>query len=186
MTPDDILKKARAEMQKAVDHTLHEFNSIHTGKASPAMVENVSVDVYGSSMRLMEVAAITTPDSRTISIQPWDKGTLQPIEKAIQVANLGLNPVVRGQSIICPLPELSGERRKELVKMTHTLAESGRVGVRAARQEAMHALKEALKNKEISEDDEKRGEKDVQAETDKFVKSIEEHLKAKEAELTTV
>ncbi len=186
MTPDQVLKKAQADMQKAVDHTLHELSTIHTGKASPAMVENVVVDVYGSNMRLMEVAAITTPDSRTIAIQPWDKGTQQPIEKAIMTAGLGLNPVARGNSILCPLPELSGERRKEMVKMTHSLGENGRVGIRAARQEAMTALKNALKDKEISEDEEKRGEKEVQTLTDKFVKEIDEHLKHKEAELTKV
>ena len=186
MTPDEILKKAKADMQKAVDHTLHELSTIHTGKASPAMVENITVDVYGSNMRLMEIAAITTPDSRTISIQPWDKGTQQPIEKAIMTAGLGLNPIGRGNSILCPLPELSGERRKDLVKMTHSLGENGRVGIRAARQEAMTAIKTALKDKEVSEDDAKRAEKEIQALTDKFVKEIDEHLKHKETELTTV
>ncbi len=186
MTPEAIIKNTRSEMQKALDHTLHEFNTIHTGKASPAMVENVTVDAYGSNMRLMEVAAITTPDSRTISIQPWDKGVLKAVEKAIQTAGLGLNPVVRGTLVICPLPDLSGERRKELVKMASQLGEAGRVGIRAARQEGMSALKQALKDKEISEDDEKRGEKEVQSLTDSFVKQIEEALKDKEEELTTV
>ncbi|MEM8550204.1 MAG: ribosome recycling factor [Verrucomicrobiota bacterium] len=186
MTPDEILSIAKDDMQKAVDHTQHEFSTIHTGKASSAMVENVNVEVYGSQMRLMEVAAIMTPDARTISIQPFDKGTTKEIEKAIIAANLGLNPVVRGQSIICPLPELSGERRKEMVKMANQLAEAGRVGVRAARQDAMNAIKAALKDKEISEDEEKRGEKEIQTETDKAVKAIDELFKAKETELTTV
>ncbi|MGE9294490.1 MAG: ribosome recycling factor [Puniceicoccales bacterium] len=186
MTPEAILKNTQSEMQKALDHTLHEFSTIHTGKASPAMVENVTVEVYGSNMRLMEVAAITTPDSRTISIQPWDKGALKPTEKAIQTAGLGLNPIIRGNTIICPLPELSGERRKEMVKMASSLCENGRVGIRAARQEAMTALKQASKDKEISEDEQKRGEKEVQTLTDDFVKKIDQAFKDKEAELLKV
>ena len=150
------------------------------------MVETVPVEAYGSTMKLNEVAAITTPDARTISIQPFDKSTQQAIEKAIQVANLGLNPVARGATILCPLPELSGERRKEFVKMTHNLAEQGKVGVRAARREAMDTLKKMEKDKEISEDDHKRAEKDVQAETDKFVKEIDALVAAKEKELMQV
>lgn len=186
MTPDQILPNARAEMKKSLDHTLHEFNSIHTGKASPTMVESVTIDAYGSSMVLRDVAAITTPDSRTIQVEPWDKGLLRAVEKGIQVANLGINPVVRGHTIFCPLPELSGERRKDLVKITHGMAEQGKVGVRAARRDAMDAVKAAAKDKQISEDDQKRMEKEVQNETDRVVAEIDQHLKAKEAELLAV
>jgi ribosome recycling factor len=186
MTPEAIIKRTRSEMQKALDHTLHEFSTIHTGKASPSMVENVMVEAYGSSMRLMEVAAITTPDARTISIQPWDKGVTKAVEKAIQTAGLGLNPIIRGTVIVCPLPDLSGERRKELVKMASQLAEAGRVGIRAARQDGMSAMKQGLKDKLFSEDDAKRGEKEVQTATDEFVKKIDNAFKDKETELTTV
>lgn len=186
MTPDQVLKTAKAEMQKALDHTLHEFNSLHTGKASPTMVESVKVEAYGSTMSLRDCAAIMTPDARTIQIDPWDKGLLQDIEKAIQKANIGINPSVRGHSIFCPLPELSGDRRKELVKVTHGMAEQGKVGIRAARRNAMDALKVAAKDKEISEDEQKRAEKEVQTETDKFNKEIDDHLKAKEEELMAV
>ena len=186
MSVETTLSHAQTNMSKAVDHTLSEFNTLHTGKASPAMVETIPVEAYGSTMKLNEVAAITTPDARTLSIQPWDKGTQQAIEKAIQTANLGLNPIARGQTLICPLPELSGERRKELVKTAHQIAEQGKVGVRAARREAMDALKKLEKDKLISEDDHKRAEKEVQAETDAFTKKIEEHLARKEKELLQV
>jgi ribosome recycling factor len=186
MTAEQIIPKARADMKKSLEHTLHEFNSIHTGKASPTMVEGIPVDAYGTNMALRDVAAITTPDARTLQIEPWDKSMLRPIEKAIQVANLGINPVVRGHTVYCPLPELSGERRKELVKITHGMAEHGKVGVRAARRDAMEAIKTAAKEKRISEDDQKRMEKEVQNETDRIVAEIDQHLKAKEKELLSV
>lgn len=186
MEADDILSKATEQMGKALEHALHEFNTIHTGKASPAMVESIQIDAYGSSMRIQEVAAITTPDARTISIQPWDKSVMKEVEKAIQAANIGLNPIINGNNIICPIPELSGDRRKELVKMVHSLAESGKVGIRSARREAMDGLKKLEKEKLISEDDQKRYEKDVQSETDRFGKEIEQHLAAKEKELTQI
>lgn len=184
--PEDVLKTATAHMQKALDHTLHEYNTIHTGKASPSMVESLPVDAYGSTVKLMEVAAITTPDARTLSIQPWDKGTIKDIERAIQMANIGLNPIARGNTLLCPLPELSGERRKEMTKIVHGMTEHGKVGIRAARREAMDALKKMEKNKEISEDDHKSYEKKVQAETDRFVKEIDQHAASKEKELLQV
>ncbi len=186
MEAGKIINKVNNDMQKALDHTLHEFNTIHTGKASPSMVESVPVEIYGNSMRIRDVAAISTPDSRTIKIEPWDKGALREIEKGIQLANIGLNPVVRGQSIICPLPELSRERRQELVKLVGTMAEQGKVGIRSARRDGMEALKKAEKEKLISEDEHKRLEKDVQAATDKFTKMIDEHVKSKEKELLQI
>lgn len=186
MDPDNIVSKASADMQKALEHTVHEFNTIHTGKASPSMVETITVNAYGSSMPLRDCAAIMTPDMRTITVQPWDKGLLQEVEKAIQTANIGINPVLRGNTLFCPLPELSGDRRKELVKIIHGMAEQGRVGIRAARRDAMDGIKKLSKDKAISEDDQKLYEKEIQEETDKFVKEIDEHLKAKEADLTQV
>ncbi len=176
----------QARMQKALEHALHEFSSIHTGKASPTMVEGVMVEAYGSSMRLKECAAITTPDARMIQIQPWDKGLTKAIEKAIQQANLGLNPMVDGQLIRVPLPELSRERRQEFVKVANRMAEDGRVQVRNLRRDALDALKKAEKDGKISEDDLKRLEKDVQATTDKTIKDIGEHLAKKEKELLAV
>jgi ribosome recycling factor len=182
----EIIDDTNSTMAKAVDHTLHDFSTLHTGKASPSMVENVMVDAYGSSMRLRDMAAITTPDPRTIQIQPWDKSVIQPIEKAIQTANLGLNPSVDGSVVRIPIPELSGERRQELVKVAHRMAEDGRISVRHSRKDALDLLKESKKDGDLSEDDFKRYEKDVQALTDKFVAEIDEHLKSKETELQKI
>lgn len=186
MEKHPILTEAKEKMHKAVEHCRHELNTLHTGKASPAMVENVMVEAYGSPMRLMEVAAITTPDARTISIQPWDKSVLQNVEKAIQKENLGLNPVVKGTVIICPIPELSKERRAELSKMAHGMGEQAKIGVRAARHDAMDAVKELDKKKEISEDERTRLEKDVQKLTDTAVGEIDSAVQAKEKDLMTM
>lgn len=178
---EDMLKR----MTAAENHTLHEFSTIHTGKASPAMVEGVMVDAYGSMMRLKEVAAITTPDSRTIAVQPWDKSLMKPVEKAIQMANLGINPAVDGSIIRLPLPDLSRERRQDLVKLIHRLAEEGRVSMRNARRDAIDAVKKQEKSGELSQDDAKRLEKEVQQHTDKFIKEIADQVAAKEKELLT-
>ncbi len=180
------LTEAQTRMKKAVEHTLHEFATIHTGKASPAMVESVQVEAYGSMMPLKGCAAITTPDPRMIQIQPWDKGLLRAIEKALQIANIGVNPVVDGSLIRLPFPDLSRERRQEFVKTAHRLAEEGRVSIRHIRRDAMEGAKKLKKDGKISEDDEKRLEKDVQAATDKSIKDIDGHLAAKEKELMTV
>ena len=181
-----ILTDVQARMKKAVDFTLHEFSSIHTGKASPSMVEGVMVEAYGSMMRLKECAAISTPDARLIQVQPWDKGLIRAVEKALQQANLGINPIVDGGLIRLPLPDLSKERRLEFVKIAHRLAEEGRVAVRHIRRDAMEAAKKLKKDNKISEDDEKRLEKDVQTATDKSIKDIDGHLAAKEKDLLTV
>lgn len=177
------INEMQAKMKKALDYTLHEFSSIHTGKASPTMVEGVMVEAYGSTMRLKECAAITTPDSRLIQIQPWDKGVTQAIVKAIQQANLGLNPSVDGPLIRVPLPELSRERRQEFVKVANRMAEEGRVHIRNVRRDTMDALKKAEKDGKIPEDELKRLEKDVQVSTDKMIKDIGDHLAKKEKEL---
>jgi ribosome recycling factor len=181
-----VLTEAQNRMKKAVDHTLHEFSTIHTGKASPAMVESVMVEAYGSHMPLKGCAAITTPDPRMIQIQPWDKGLTRAIEKALQMANIGVNPIVDGALIRLPFPELSRERRQEFVKTAHRLAEEGRVAVRHVRRDAMEASKKLKKDGNISEDDEKRLEKDVQTATDKSIKDIDTALAHKEKELLNV
>ncbi len=181
-----ILTDVAARMKKAIDFTLHEFSSIHTGKASPAMVEGVMVEAYGSMMRLKECAAISTPDARMIQVQPWDKGLIRAVEKALQQANLGINPVVDGSLIRLPLPDLSKERRLEFVKVAHKLAEEGRVNLRHARRDAMENVKKAKKDGKMSEDEEKRLEKEIQTLTDKSIKDIDTHLAHKEKDLTTV
>jgi ribosome recycling factor len=173
-------------MKKTLDHTLHLFGTLRTGKASPTMVEDVMVEAYGSQMRLKECAAITTPDARLIQIQPWDKSIIRAVEKALQTANLGINPIVDGGLVRMPLPELSRERRQELAKTAHKLAEEGRVAIRRVRHDAHEALKKLEKDGKMSKDDFLRQEKEVQAATDKFIKEIDTHLAHKEQELLKV
>ena len=185
METKEIFDKMEQDMQKSVDHVIHEFSTLHTGKANSSMVETVIVDVYGSSMKLRDVAAITTPDARTIQIQPWDKSTVAPIEKALLEAKIGITPVVTGELIRLPMPELSGERREELCKVAQGFAEQGRIGIRASRKEAMDSLKEAQKEG-LPEDDFKRGEKDVQKNTDDSVNKINQALSSKEDDLRKV
>ena len=177
-----ILTDAQAKMKKAVDYTLHEFSSIHTGKATPAMVEGIMVDAYGSQMRLKECAAISTPDARLIQVQPWDATLSKAIAKGIIDANLGFNPIVDGKLIRIPLPDMSRERRLEFVKTAHRLAEEGRVHVRNVRRDIIETVKKA----KLPEDDAKRLEKDVQASTDAAIKAINDHLATKEKELLAV
>ncbi|RRJ97635.1 ribosome recycling factor [Opitutaceae bacterium TAV4] len=177
-----ILTEAQTRMKKAVDHTLHEFANIHTGKATPAMVEGVMIDAYGSQMRIKDCAAIMTPDARMIVIQPWDKGLVQAISKGIQIANLGFNPNVDGNLIRVPLPEMSRERRLEFVKVANRLAEEGRVHVRNLRRDTLENVKKA----KLSEDETKRLEKDIQTLTDKSIEEVNKHLAAKEKELLAV
>jgi ribosome recycling factor len=186
MDPKKILADARTAMTKSVEFTLHEFSTLHTGKASPSMVENLHVEAYGSTMRIKEVAAITTPDARTIQIQPWDKGMLKEIEKAIQVAKLGFNPQINGDIVRCPVPELSRERRQDMSKIAASHAEEGRIRVRTARRDGNDVLKKAKTAGAISEDDLKRYEKEIQQEHDKQIANINQHLAAKEAELLKV
>ncbi|MFP4165706.1 MAG: ribosome recycling factor [Opitutales bacterium] len=185
MDADNILKTMNAEMKKAMEHTLHQFGTLHTGKASPAMLDTVKVDAYGSTVTLREIAAVTTPDARTIAVQPWDKSIIRAVEKGIQEANLGLNPIVDGGILRVPVPELTGERRKELVKTAGSMAEEGRVRIRQARRDALDALKAAQKEG-LSEDDSKRYEKQVQKAHDDFIAEINEHLAKKEADLKKV
>jgi ribosome recycling factor len=173
-------------MDKAVDHTRNEFSALHTGKASTSMVENLVADVYGSSMRIREIAAVTTPDARTIQIQPWDKASVQPIEKAILAANIGLTPIAQSTLIRCTIPEMSGERRKELVKVANSMAEEGRIAIRAIRRDALEVFKKLQKDGNITEDDLKRLEKDVQKLTDNANTEIQKFLESKEKDLLKI
>ena len=177
-----LLTEANTKMKKALDYTLHEFSSIHTGKATPTMIEGVMVEAYGSMMRLKDCAAISTPDARLIQIQPWDAGLAKSIEKGIQAANLGFNPIVDGKIIRIPLPDMSRERRQEFVKTANRLAEEGRVHVRNVRRDAFDAAKKA----KLTEDDSKRLEKEIQSLTDKSIKEINDHLAHKEKDLLGV
>ncbi|PYJ03342.1 MAG: ribosome recycling factor [Verrucomicrobia bacterium] len=186
MPVDDILLEAEEKMIKTEEVVVHEFSGVRTGKASPALVENILVEVYGSQMRIRELAGITTPEPRLLMIQPWDAGTAQPIEKAIQRANLGLNPSVQGKVIRIVLPELSQERRVEFVKVIHKMAENGRVAVRHVRRDAIEHLKKESKEGKITEDDLLHGEKEAQKLTDQYIAKIDAHLAHKEKEIMTV
>ena len=185
MEPKDILKSMNADMKKAVDHTLHEFNSLHTGKATPSMLDGVRVNAYGSTVTLKEVAAVTTPDARTIMVQPWDKSVIKDVEKGIQEANIGLKPIIDGGILRVPVPELTGQRRQELAKTAGGMAEDGRVRIRQGRRDALDLLK-AAKGDGLPEDDYKRYEKDVQKAHDDYIAEINDYLVKKEADLKKV
>ena len=178
-----IEKQAREQMLKAVDNTKREFTSIRSGKASPALLDTVRVDAYGQSMPINQVAGVSAPEPRLITVQPWDKGLIGAIEKAIQAADLGLNPANDGTLIRVPLPPLTEERRKELVKLVHKLAEEGRVAVRHARTEAIQRVK---KVEHVSDDDKRRADKDVQKLHDDAIHQIDALIKAKEQEIMEV
>lgn len=186
MALDDILLEAEEKMIKTEEVVQHEFAGVRTGKASPGLVENIMVEVYGSQMRMREVAGITTPEHRMLVIQPWDAATVHPIEKAIQKANLGLNPTVQGKIIRIVLPELSEERRQEFVKIVHKMTESGRVAIRHVRRDALEHVKKEAKNGGISEEDVEHAEKEIQKLTDQYIAKIEAHLQHKEKEIMTV
>src|SRR5580693_2010247 len=162
MALDDTLLEAEEKMIKTEEVVQHEFAGVRTGKASPSLIENVLVEVYGSQMRIRELAGITSPEPRQLVIQPWDVTSLQPIEKAIQKANIGLSPTVQGKLIRLSFPELSTERRQEFVKLVKKMAEDGRVAVRHVRRDAMELVKKHGHDRGITEDDEKQAEKDLQ------------------------
>jgi ribosome recycling factor len=186
MTPDDIFLEAEEKMEKTEQVVVNEFAGVRTGKASASLVENILVEVYGSQMRIRELAGITSPEPRMLVIQPWDAASLQPIEKAIQKANLGMNPAVQGRIIRLAFPELSTERRQEFVKMTKKMAEDGRVALRHVRRDAMELLKKHAHDSGITEDQERQAEKDLQKLTDQFSAKIDQHLAHKEKEIMTV
>src|SRR5205085_4606729 len=152
MALDDILVEAEEKMAKTEEVVQHEFSGVRTGKASPSLVENILVEVYGSQMRIRELAGITTPEPRMLMIQPWDASTVHAIEKAIQKSNLGLNPAVDKKFIRIVLPELSTERRQEFVKTVKSMAENGRVAIRHVRRDALEALKKEAKAGGVTED----------------------------------
>jgi ribosome recycling factor len=186
MPLDDILLEAEDKMQKTEHFIVSEFAGVRTGKASPALVENILVEVYGSQMRIRELAGITTPEPRAIHIQPWDANSVHPIEKAIQKSNIGLNPQIQGKTIRLFLPELSQERRQDLCKYVRKLTEESRVALRHVRRDAMEALKKEKQEGKLPEDDEKHGEKELQKLTDDYVAKIDGHLANKEKEIMTV
>jgi ribosome recycling factor len=188
MEPEMILLVCDDSMTKAVEFAIHEFAAVRTGKASPMLVENLDVEVmsYGSRMKLKQLAMISTPDSRLIRIEPFDSATMRDIERAIRESKLGLNPAVEGKVIRLPIPELSAERRVQMVKIVKGMGEEAKVRVRSARRDALEALKKAQKDGLITEDELHRDEKEVQTLTDKKVDELDRHIASKEKEITTI
>lgn len=188
MDPDTTILEIEDSMQKSVQHIVHEFAGVRTGKASPGLIENIDVNVpsYGSSMKIKALAVITVPEPRMIMVQPFDPSTTKDIEKAILESKAGLNPANEGKHLRIPIPELSEERRKDMVKMVRTLAEEGRVRVRGCRKEGMDSAKKMKASNDLSEDGQHDFESQVQDLTNKYIKNIDEHLAAKETELMTV
>ncbi|MDQ2919869.1 MAG: ribosome recycling factor [Verrucomicrobiota bacterium] len=186
MSAEEIIFEAEVTMEKSVDYMIHEFSGVRTGKASPALVENVDVEAYGSSMKLKQLALITTPEPRLLVVQPFDASTVKDIEKALKESKIGIQPLVDGKLIRLPIPELSEERRKDLVKSLKQMAEEARVRVRSNRRTALDDAKKLKASGELTEDGIRDLEADVQKLTDKFVKSVDDHLERKEAEVMKV
>ncbi len=186
MSSDDILLEAEMAMEKSVDFMVHEFAAVRTGKASPALVENVDVQAYGSAMKLKQLALITAPEPRLLVVQPFDAGTVRDIEKALNESRIGITPSVDGKIIRLPIPELSEERRKDLVRSLGKMAEEARVRVRANRRAALDEAKKLKAAGGLTEDGMRDTEGEVQKLTDRFVKSIDDHLARKEAEIMKV
>lgn len=182
----EIIEKTSHHMDRAIEEVKHSFASVRTGKATPAILDSIRVDYYGNPTPLAQVASLSCPEPRMILIQPWEKNMLGPIEKSIMASDLGLNPSNDGVNVRVPLPELSEERRKELVRHAHKLAEDGRVAVRNVRRDSNDHLKKALKAGDISEDQERRTLKDVQDLTDEHIKKIDELLAVKEQDILAV
>lgn len=178
-----IIKDAEMHMQKSIESFNNELKKLRTGRANPSLIEHVKVDYYGTETALSHVATITVSDARTLVITPWEKAMIKPIEKAILNSDLGLNPVSDSNFLRVPLPALTEDRRKELVKIVKTAAEQSRVAVRNMRRDANSALKELVKKKEISEDDERKSQETVQKMTDKFIVEIDKIASTKEADL---
>lgn len=182
----EIISGADEKMQEAVAFLEEDLKSYRVGKASPAILNNVLVDYYGTPTPIQQVASVTTPDAKTIAIQPWEKSFIQKIEKAIIDANIGFTPQNNGEVIRCNVPPLTEERRKELIKKAKAAGENAKIVVRNARRDAIELLKKAQKNDGMPEDAEKEGEENVQKVTDKKIKTIDELVAAKEKDILTV
>ncbi|NJK92056.1 MAG: ribosome recycling factor [Blastochloris sp.] len=186
MAADDILLECEEKMEKTVSRIQDEFAAVRTGKASPALVEHIRVDCYGTNMTMREIAGITTPEARMILIQPWDVSNVDPIRKAIEESKLGISPMVDGKLIRVPIPELSEERRRDLIKVVKKIAEDGRIAVRHERRAAMEDLRKMQKAGDLTEDNLVDAEKEVQKLTDTYIGKIDKSMESKEVELMKV
>lgn len=185
-TVDDFIADAVRRMDKSIEATREEFNGVRTGRASAALLDRISVDYYGTKTPLKQLSTINVPEARLLTIQPFDPSAIKAIEKAIQESDLGLTPSNDGKMIRLPIPQLTEERRKELVKVVRGRAEDGKVAIRNVRRDAMHHLKELVVNGEVGDDEERRAEEKVQRLTDEHTKAIDELLRHKEAEIMEV
>lgn len=182
----DSITTAEQEFQKTLTHLKNEYARLQVGRASPALVEDLKIEAYGSFQPLKSLGSVTIPDPKTLQIQPWDRGILGNIERTIQSANLGLNPINDGRVIRIPMPPLTEERRKELVKLVHQMAENAKITIRTARGVAHSAFKTMEEHKEISEDERRLAEKHLQEKVDKANKDVEETAKKKEQDIMTI
>jgi ribosome recycling factor len=183
---DDVKRDAEHRMQGAIEALSRDLSGVRTGRASPALVERLQVDYYGTSTPLNQIAGISAPEARLIVIQPWDRGSINAIEKAIQQSELSLTPSNDGQVIRLPIPQLTEERRRDLVKLVKNKVEDARIAVRNVRRDAMDHTKDLMKEKLIGEDEERRAESEIQAMTTKYIEMVDELGKAKEAEVLDV
>jgi ribosome recycling factor len=187
MNADDILLEAEESMEKSVNYMTHEFSAVRTGKATPALVENIDVEAYGgTNMKLKQLALITTPEPRLLMIQPFDASTVKDIERGLKESRIGIMPVVDGKIIRLPIPELSEERRKDLVKSIRQMAEEARVRIRGNRRSGIDDAKKIKKEGTLTEDQLADIEDSMQKLTDQYIKSIDDHLANKEAEIMKV
>ena len=186
MTIEEFIEDATRRMDKSVDSAQHELNTLRAGRASVGLLDRIQVDYYGTATPLNQLATLNAPEPRLLTVQPFDPGSLQAIERAIQESDLGLTPSNDGKIIRLPIPQLTEERRKELVKVARQLAEEGRVAVRNVRRDVMHHLKELVDNGEVGSDEEHRAEERVQKLTDEHTHKIDELLKRKEEEILEV
>lgn len=182
----EVVRTTRSKMQKSLEATTHEFSTVRTGKANPALLDIVRVDYYGTKTPISQLATVTAPEGNLLVVQPWDKGALGAIDKAIRLSDLGLNPANDGNVIRLAIPPLTEERRKEFVKVVHKMAEEGRITIRNERRDAIEELRKQEKAGKISEDDSRRLQKEVQELTDEFIEKLDEAVKAKEAEIMAV
>lgn len=183
---DDIKKDAQTRMSKSVEALRHDLTKLRTGRATTALVDHLKVNYYGSDMPLTQVASVVVSDARSLTITPWEKQMVGPVEKAILASDLGLTPNTAGTTIRINLPALTEERRKELTKVVHGNGEDSKIAIRNVRRDANQQLKDLLKDKAITEDDERRAQEEIQKLTDKSIKDVDEVVKAKEQELMAV
>ncbi|HCP24258.1 MAG TPA: ribosome recycling factor [Dehalococcoidia bacterium] len=186
LTPEDVLAEVSTKMDRAVEAFKRDLQQLRTGRATPALVENVEVDYYGTMTPLKQIASISVPDARAIMIQPWDTGSLRDIEKSLQSSDMGFNPSNDGATITVPIPQLTNDRRQELVKLLKRKVEDGKVSVRNARRDGQDTLRKMEKDKSISQDETRRAQDQLQKTTDGHTKEIDETGTAKEAEILQV